>query len=287
MCPLPTPASSPQAAFLTDLVSFIPPPLVHPIGLLRGEQCHVVPIGLCNKRLLHWVKSQAGARVPLLQVKRAEGNKREMNSAFIVTGGAEQKGICMTASWFRHNIQTHIKILTLRAHAYKVWKDTCKTPYSKCSIQLQQHQLRNENLFSPKKQSKLKAQQFLNQIYTKWTRMNLVCWDTGINIHAGTLFLPLSLALCLCILLTHRSPYMVNLVGDLGGGLVVPGDEGAFSRIPAYRVGACYKLRTTPQEENVQGLLDPCFVDFNCLRKFNKNKKHVSTLSLLKYTKNK
>lgn len=63
------PPHTPEATLVTDLVSFVSPPLVHSIGLLGGEHGHVVPVGLGNKGLLQWVESQAGARVSLLVAK--------------------------------------------------------------------------------------------------------------------------------------------------------------------------------------------------------------------------
>lgn len=59
-------APSLEATDATDLVSFVPPPLVHPVGLQRGEHRHVVPIGLGDKGVLLWVQSKAGARVTFL-----------------------------------------------------------------------------------------------------------------------------------------------------------------------------------------------------------------------------
>lgn len=59
---------------------------------------------------------------------------------------------------------------------------------------------------------------------------------------------------------------MVDLVGDLGCGLEVPGDEGAVRRVSAHAVRACYEVRTTSQKQNVQGLLDSCFVHCHHLK---------------------
>lgn len=70
---------TPEATVVTDLVSFVSPPLVHPIGLLWGEHCDVVPIGLGSEGLLQRMKSQAGTCVPLLVVKWVEG---KITSAF-------------------------------------------------------------------------------------------------------------------------------------------------------------------------------------------------------------
>lgn len=58
---------------------------------------------------------------------------------------------------------------------------------------------------------------------------------------------------------------MVDLVGDLGCGLVVPGDEGAVCRVSAHAVRACYKICSTSKKEDVQGLLDACFVHLHHL----------------------
>lgn len=55
---------------------------------------------------------------------------------------------------------------------------------------------------------------------------------------------------------------MVDLVGDLGGCLIVPGNEGAVRRVSAHAVGACYKVHTTSEKQDIQGLLDPCLVHF-------------------------
>lgn len=65
---------------------------------------------------------------------------------------------------------------------------------------------------------------------------------------------------------SHRFPYMVDLVGDFGCGLVIPGDEGAVSRVSAHTVRACYEVHTTSQKQDVQGLLDPCFVHLHHLK---------------------
>lgn len=42
--------------------------------------------------------------------------------------------------------------------------------------------------------------------------------------------------------------YMVDLIGDLSGGLEVPGNERALGRVPAYRVTAGHKLPAPGQE---------------------------------------
>lgn len=68
-----------EATVVSDLVSFVSPPLIHPVGPLRGKHCYVVPIGLRYKRLLQRVKSQAGARVPLLVAKFDEGQIQKGN----------------------------------------------------------------------------------------------------------------------------------------------------------------------------------------------------------------
>lgn len=58
---------------------------------------------------------------------------------------------------------------------------------------------------------------------------------------------------------------MVNLVGEFGRGLKVPGNEGTVCRVPAHTVGAGYELRTTSEKQDVQGLLDTRFVQFHHL----------------------
>ena len=49
---------------------------------------------------------------------------------------------------------------------------------------------------------------------------------------------------------------MEDLVGQPGGGLVVPGYEGALGRVPAHRVRAGDELSPALQEQEGQGLLD-------------------------------
>lgn len=58
---------------------------------------------------------------------------------------------------------------------------------------------------------------------------------------------------------------MVDLVGDFGCGLIVPGNEGAVCRVSAHTVRACYKSHTASQKEYVQGLLDAGLVNFHHL----------------------
>ncbi|KAF3844959.1 hypothetical protein F7725_008122 [Dissostichus mawsoni] len=60
----------------------------------------------------------------------------------------------------------------------------------------------------------------------------------------------------------RRLPDLVDLVGEPGGGLVVPGDERAVGRVSAHTVRARYEVHTTSQKQDVQGLLDPGFVHF-------------------------
>lgn len=48
-----------------------------------------------------------------------------------------------------------------------------------------------------------------------------------------------------------RVPYMVNLVGEFGCGLEVPGNEGSVCRVPAHTVGAGHKLHTTSEKQDV------------------------------------
>lgn len=67
---------------ITDLVSFIPPPLVHPVGPLGREHGHIVAVGLGDKKLLERVESQAGACVALLVV--AQKKKSKKGNEFIV-----------------------------------------------------------------------------------------------------------------------------------------------------------------------------------------------------------
>lgn len=62
-----------------------------------------------------------------------------------------------------------------------------------------------------------------------------------------------------------RESLLVDLVGDLGRGPVVPGDERAVGRVSADAVGARDEVHATSQEQDVQGLLDPCFVLFHHL----------------------
>jgi len=68
----------------------------------------------------------------------------------------------------------------------------------------------------------------------------------------------------MCIFRTLIS-YLVDLVGDLGCGLVVPGYEGTVCGVSANTVGACYEFLPTSQKEDVQSLLDPGFVHFHHL----------------------
>lgn len=77
----------PQAstAIITDLVSFVLPPLVHSVGPLRRERGHVVPVGLDNEAGLQWVQSQAGTCVPLLVDTLEKGETREWNFIHYLT----------------------------------------------------------------------------------------------------------------------------------------------------------------------------------------------------------
>lgn len=68
---------------------------------------------------------------------------------------------------------------------------------------------------------------------------------------------------------------MVDLVGYSGGGLEVPGDERAVSGVSAHAVGARYEVRTTSQEQDVQGLLDACFVHVHHLEQTHAHKQAV------------
>lgn len=44
---------------------------------------------------------------------------------------------------------------------------------------------------------------------------------------------------------------MVNLVGEFGCGLEVPGNEGSVCRVPAHTVRAGHKLHTTSEKQDV------------------------------------
>lgn len=44
---------------------------------------------------------------------------------------------------------------------------------------------------------------------------------------------------------------MVNLVGEFGCGLEVPGNEGSVCRVPAHTVGAGHKLHATSEKQDV------------------------------------
>ena len=59
--------------------------------------------------------------------------------------------------------------------------------------------------------------------------------------------------------------HMVDLIGELGGRLVVPGDEGSVGRVSAHTVRSCYEVHTASEKQDVQCLLDPRFVRFNHL----------------------
>lgn len=67
---------------------------------------------------------------------------------------------------------------------------------------------------------------------------------------------------------------MVDLVGDLGGGVEVPGDERAICRVSAYAVGARDEVHAASQEQDVQGLLDPCFVHLHHLATHRESPTH-------------
>lgn len=69
--------------------------------------------------------------------------------------------------------------------------------------------------------------------------------------------------------------YMVDLVGYSGGGLEVPGDERAVGGVSAHAVGARYEVRTTSQEQDVQGLLDAGFVHVHHLEQTHAHKHAV------------
>lgn len=71
---------------------------------------------------------------------------------------------------------------------------------------------------------------------------------------------------------------MIDLVGEFGCGLVVPGNEGAVCRVSAHTVGSCNKLHTTSEKQDVQGLLDTCFVCFQHLD--NTTNRHVCKVAL-------
>lgn len=62
---------------------------------------------------------------------------------------------------------------------------------------------------------------------------------------------------------------MVDLVGDSGCALEVPGDEGAVGRVPAHAVRAGHEVRATAQEQDVQGLLDVRLVHVHHLEAAN------------------
>lgn len=60
-------------------------------------------------------------------------------------------------------------------------------------------------------------------------------------------------------------PLMEDLVGDLGSGPEIPGNNGSVSRVPSGCVGAAKELGAFLKEENVQGLLDGSLVAFHHL----------------------
>lgn len=60
-------------------------------------------------------------------------------------------------------------------------------------------------------------------------------------------------------------PLMEDLVGDLGSGPEIPGDNGSVSRVPGGCVRTAKKLGALLEEENVQGLLDGGLVAFHHL----------------------
>lgn len=49
---------------------------------------------------------------------------------------------------------------------------------------------------------------------------------------------------------------MEDLVGDLGSGPEIPGNNGPVSRVPSGCVSTAKELRAFVEEEDVQGLLD-------------------------------
>lgn len=59
--------------------------------------------------------------------------------------------------------------------------------------------------------------------------------------------------------------YIVDLVGEDSCGLVVPGDERSICWVSAHTIRARNEILPTSQKEDVQGLLDPCFVHFHHL----------------------
>lgn len=67
-------------------------------------------------------------------------------------------------------------------------------------------------------------------------------------------------------------PHLVDLVGDSGCGLEVPGDEGAVGGVSAHAVRTRYEVRATSQEQDVQGLLDVCLVHVHHLEAANTHK---------------
>lgn len=58
---------------------------------------------------------------------------------------------------------------------------------------------------------------------------------------------------------------MEDLVGDLGSGSEIPGDNGSVSRVPSGCIGTAEELGAFLEEENVQGLLDGGLVAFHHL----------------------
>lgn len=61
-------------------------------------------------------------------------------------------------------------------------------------------------------------------------------------------------------------PHLVDLVGDSGCGLEVPGDEGAVGGVSAHAVGTRDEVGAASQEQDVQGLLDVCLVHVHHLQ---------------------
>lgn len=58
---------------------------------------------------------------------------------------------------------------------------------------------------------------------------------------------------------------MVDLVGDFSRSLVVPRDESTVGWVSAHTVRACYEVWATSQKQDVQGLLDTCFINLHHL----------------------
>lgn len=58
---------------------------------------------------------------------------------------------------------------------------------------------------------------------------------------------------------------MEDLVGDLGSGPEIPGDDGSVGRVPSGCIRTAEELGAFLEEENVQGLLDGGLVAFHHL----------------------